>query len=219
VTSTIQQRRQPVQARSRETVARILAATADLIGSGGVEAATTRAIAARAGVSAPSLYRFFADRDEIFDSLLSAQLEDLERHAQSMEHTWAIASIRDYVSRELDLHVSYYEAHPSLVRLWFGGRISPPVVAEVRRRNRALALRAKSALPESGLIEADIPDSAFVLMVELGDRVLDLAFRDRASADPTVIEQGREALCAYVEQLAGSSERRRRESPRGERDL
>jgi AcrR family transcriptional regulator len=219
VTSTIQQRRQPVQARSRETVARILAATADLIGSGGVEAATTRAIAARAGVSAPSLYRFFADRDEIFDSLLSAQLEDLERHAQSMEHTWAIASIRDYVSRELDLHVSYYEAHPSLVRLWFGGRISPPVVAEVRRRNRALALRARSALLELGLIEADIPDSAFVLMVELGDRVLDLAFRDRASADPTVIEQGREALCAYVEQLAGSSERRRRESPRGGRDL
>ena len=50
-----------------------------------MDAATTRAIAERAQASAPSLYRFFADRDEIFDSLLSSQLEDLERHAQSME--------------------------------------------------------------------------------------------------------------------------------------
>ena len=57
-------RRQPVQARSRETVERILAAAAVLIEDGGVEAVTTRAIAERAGVTAPSLYRFFADREQ-----------------------------------------------------------------------------------------------------------------------------------------------------------
>jgi hypothetical protein len=46
-----------------------------------------------------------------------------------------VASIRDFVSRELDLHVAYYEEHPSFVRRWFGGRISPTVAAEVRNRN------------------------------------------------------------------------------------
>ena len=147
MTSTVQQRRQPVQARSRETVARILAATADLIAADGVEAATTRAITARAGVSAPSLYRFFADRDEIFDSLLRTHIADLERHTRAMERTWAPESIRDYIGHELDLHVSYYEAHPSLSRLWFGGRISPAVVAEVHRRNQTLARRARSTSP------------------------------------------------------------------------
>lgn len=202
MTSTTQQRRQPVQARSRETVARILAATDELIASGGVEAATTRAIADRAGVSAPSLYRFFADRDEIFDSLLRTELARLEAHAEEMERTWAVGSIRDFVTRELDLHVSFYEEHPSMARLWFGGRISAPVVAEVHRRNRTLAQRARATLLELGMIGDGVPEGALVLMVELGDRVLEVAFRDRVRGDRTVIEQGRDALCAYVEHLA-----------------
>ena len=200
--STAQQRRQPVQARSRETVARILSATDQLIASGGVEAATTRAIIDRAGVSAPSLYRFFADRDEIFDSLLRTELARLEAYAEEMERTWAVKSIRDYVTRELDLHVSYYERHRSMARLWFGGRISPAVVAEVHRRNQTLAHRARITMLELGMIDEAVPESALVLMVELGDRVLDLAFRDRARADETVIAQGSDALCAYVETLA-----------------
>ncbi len=209
MTDTLQQRRQPVQARSRETVARILAATAELIAADGVEAATTRAITARAGISAPSLYRFFADRDEIFDSLLRTHIADLEQHTQAMEKTWELGSIRDYIGHELDLHVSYYEDHPSLARLWFGGRISPPVVAEIHRRNQDLARRARSTLVGLGLIQESVPEGAFVLMVELGDRVLDLAFRDRVVADREVIERGADALSAYVEQLAGESQRGR----------
>jgi len=85
VTNTIRQRREPVQARSRETVGRILEAAAELIEAEGLDAVTTRAIAERAGVSAPSLYRFFADRDEIFDRLLSTQLAELDRRAEAAD--------------------------------------------------------------------------------------------------------------------------------------
>jgi len=112
VPDAIRQRREPVQVRSRETVARILEATADLIEMDGADAATTRAIADRVGASVPSLYRFFADRDEVFDRLLSAQLAELDRHVEATEATWEVESIRDFVSRELDLHVAYYENHP-----------------------------------------------------------------------------------------------------------
>ena len=149
----------------------------------------------------------FADRDEIFDSLLRTQVANLEDHAREMERTWAVGSIRDYINLELDLHVAYYEAHPSLVRLWFGGRISPPVVAEVHRRNQTLARRARATLVRPGLIDESVDESAFVLMVELGDRVLDLAFRERVRAERTVIGQGADALSAYVEQLARTSGR------------
>jgi AcrR family transcriptional regulator len=207
VTDAIRQRREPVQARSRETVVRILEAAAELIEAEGLDAVTTRAIAERAGVSAPSLYRFFADRDEIFDRLLSTQLAELDRHAEAAEATWEIASVRDFVGRELDLHVAYYETHPSFVRLWFGGRISPTVVAEVHRRNRTLALRARSTLAASGLVAPSVSESALVLLVELGDRVLDLAFRDRPHADGEVIEHGRDALCAYLERISAPSAR------------
>ncbi|MGD0455373.1 MAG: TetR/AcrR family transcriptional regulator [Solirubrobacteraceae bacterium] len=203
MTSTIRQRRQPVQARSRETVGRILEATAELIEAEGPDAVTTRAIAERAGVSVPSLYRFFADRDEIFDGLLSTQLAELDRHAEAAEATWEIASVHDFVSRELDLHLAYYEKHPSFVRLWFGGRVSPTVVAEVHRRNRTLALRARSTLAAAGLVDPSMSESAFVLLVELGDRVLELAFRNRRHANAELIEHGRDAVCSYLERIAG----------------
>ena len=72
MTTAAPQRRQPVQERSRQTVARILDAAEALIDEGGVEAVTTRAVADRAGVTYPSLYRFFADREEILDQLVDA---------------------------------------------------------------------------------------------------------------------------------------------------
>jgi AcrR family transcriptional regulator len=202
VTNTIRQRREPVQVRSRESVGRILEAAAELIEAEGLDTVTTRAIAERAGVSAPSLYRFFADRDEIFDRLLSTQLAELDRHAEATEATWEIASVRDFVSRELELHLAYYEKHPSFVRLWFGGRISPTVVAEVHGRNRTLARRARATLVAAGLVDPSVSETAFVLLVELGDRVLELAFRDRPHADDEVVKHGRDALCSYLESIS-----------------
>ena len=74
-------RRAPTQERSRRTVGRILDAAEQIIGESGIEAATTRAIAERAEVSTPSLYRFFADRDEIFDALLHQILGEFDERA------------------------------------------------------------------------------------------------------------------------------------------
>ncbi|HUO38192.1 MAG TPA: helix-turn-helix domain-containing protein, partial [Mycobacterium sp.] len=60
MTTATVQRREPAQARSRQTVTRILDAAATIVDQEGVDAATTRAIADLADVSYPSLYRFFA---------------------------------------------------------------------------------------------------------------------------------------------------------------
>jgi AcrR family transcriptional regulator len=199
------QRRQPVQSRSRETVARLLRAAEQLIEAEGPDALTTTAVAERAGVSPASLYRFFAGRDELIDALLIELLADLERHAEEHESTWKIASIGDYVDRELDLHVAYYELHPSLGRLWFRGRVSPAVSAAVHVRNRTLATRGRDALVAAGLLSADVPERAFVLLVEIGDRVLELAFREGPKADRGLVELGRAALRSYLEQLAAGS--------------
>jgi hypothetical protein len=57
----------------------------------------------------------------------------------------------------------------------------------------------------AGLLPGAVPDSAFVMLVELGDRVLELAFRDGPQADREVIELGRAALRAYLAQLVTGS--------------
>ncbi len=201
MTETLRIRRTPAQARSRETVQRILDAAEALIGEAGVDAATTRAIAERASVAAPSLYRFFADRDEVLDAVLERGLLDLDAHAELAERGWTVTSIEDLIRLELQLHVAYYEEHPSFVKLWFGGRVSPAVVEEVHARNRTLARRARDVLLAAGLVPADTPEIALDMLVELGDRVLEMAFKDSREADGDIIETGTVALTAFLERM------------------
>ena len=198
MTTAAPQRRQPVQERSRQTVARILDAADALIDEGGVEAVTTRAVADRAGVTYPSLYRFFADREEILDQLVTHHLAALDAQAVAEERTWQITSVRDVIDRELDLHVAYYKEHPSAARLWLSGRSSPTVVAQVRQRAQVLAERLRQALVAANLAPSDTDPRVLLLVVELGDRILDLAFRDRSDPDPMIIELGRTALNSYA---------------------
>ena len=73
------------QQRSRRTVRQILDAAGQIVGTQGVDAAATRAIAERGGVAIPSLYRFFADRDEILDALAEHMTADLDQHARAAE--------------------------------------------------------------------------------------------------------------------------------------
>jgi AcrR family transcriptional regulator len=198
MTTTASQRRQPVQERSRETVARLLDAAAAIIDEAGVEAATTRAIAERARVAYPSLYRFYADREEILEQLLERHLADLDAQAVAAEGTWQITSIEDVIDRELDLHIAYYEEHPSAARLWLSGRSSPTVIAHVRERTRVLAERMRTALIGAGLIPPETDSRVLLLVVELGDRILDVAFRGSSTHDPVIIQLGRTALKAFA---------------------
>jgi AcrR family transcriptional regulator len=193
------QRREPLQARSRATVERILAAASALIVEEGVEAATTTAIAARAGVGPSSLYRFFADRDELFALLLESEVQEIERFAQATEDAWKLDSVRDYVERILEMLLEYHERRPLFVRLWFGGRISPAVTAIAQAGNLALAERARERLVAAGIVGEDTPREVALLAVEVGDRVLELAFRAGRRADRSVVAEGAEMLISYLE--------------------
>jgi len=62
-------RRRPAQRRSEEMVERLLAGATRVLGEGGYGQMTTNRIAAEAEVSIGSLYRYFADKDEIFETL------------------------------------------------------------------------------------------------------------------------------------------------------
>ena len=67
-------RRTPRQARSAETVALILEATAQVLEAGDLPAFTTNAVAERAGVSIGTLYQYFADKNEILLALARQQM-------------------------------------------------------------------------------------------------------------------------------------------------
>lgn len=195
-------RRAPVQERSRQTVTRILDAAAAIADEQGVEAATTRAIADRAGVSYPSLYRFFPDREAILGELLERQCADLDARCIEAEQTWTITSVQELLDNEIDLHVSYYRAHPSTARIWMGGRTSPAVTAYVRTRMQTLAGRMHAILVETGIIPADTDSRAMLVLVEMADRMLELSYRNGADFDSDILAIGRRALIASGRDLS-----------------
>lgn len=195
------QRRLPVQERSRETVRRILDAAAVIIDEEGVDAASTRSIADRAGVAYPSLYRFFKDRDEILDSLIERHLTQLDALAAETEPTWTITSATDLISAEFDLHVDYYRRHPNAARIWMGGRTSPLVAEKVHARIRRVADQVHAQLVGHGLIPADTDPLAFLVVAEIIDRVLELAYRDGREFDETLLALGRTAALGSLDRL------------------
>ena len=195
-------RRAPVQERSRLTVARILDAAAEIADEQGIDAATTRAVADRAGVSYPSLYRFFPDRDAILGELLERQVADLDARCVEAEQAWTITSVADLLSNEIDLHVRYYREHPSAARMWMGGRTSPAVTASVRNRMQTLAERLHTILIGAELIPADTDPRALLVAVEMADRMLELSYRG-GDFDEDILALGRRAFIAFGRDLSG----------------
>jgi AcrR family transcriptional regulator len=68
-------RRTPSQARAQETVDALLIATKTLLIRGGMEAATTNAVAKLAGVSIGSLYQYFPSREALIAELSRRHVE------------------------------------------------------------------------------------------------------------------------------------------------
>ena len=68
--AVIQRRRTPRQQRGHDTLDALLVATATLIDEVGYEQLTTKAIAARAGMSIGSFYQFFPNKDAVINELV-----------------------------------------------------------------------------------------------------------------------------------------------------
>ncbi|ONM48464.1 TetR/AcrR family transcriptional regulator [Nocardia donostiensis] len=72
------QRKRPRQERAKATRNQILDAAARLFGERGIADTSTNKIAAEAGVSIGTLYRYFADRSVIVDDLLNRLIDQVE---------------------------------------------------------------------------------------------------------------------------------------------
>src|ERR1700754_131567 len=106
---------------------RMLRAAADLLQAGGIEAVSTRAVAAAAGVQPPTIYRLFGDKDGLLDAVAGYLLERyIEEKRQLIEASQdPVTDLR----RLWDLHVDFGVTHPDGYVLAYGqmrpGRVVP----------------------------------------------------------------------------------------------
>ena len=73
----------PKQARSRESLARLITATREILNEKGIEGATVPRVAARAGLSPGSVYRRFPNKDALMRAVILGTLETLDATAAS----------------------------------------------------------------------------------------------------------------------------------------
>lgn len=125
--------------------ARILAATANLIATGGPEAATTRAVAVAAEVQAPTIYRLFGDKSGLLDAVAEATLAAYI--AGKTDRKLGDDPVAD-LRRSWDDHIGFSLANPAIFALMSGaGAIRSPAAKagiEVLRKRVARVARAGS---------------------------------------------------------------------------
>jgi AcrR family transcriptional regulator len=194
-------RRSPLQARSNKTVGEILDAASSLLGRIPFEQITTSRIAGQAEISVGALYRFYSDRQEIFDAIAVRELEafraEIERAFTARQ---LIFSPRKLLGRVLDAYVDFLESRPHFRELALGGHISEWT-------------RESQSDPETGPggILGDLlvkkcgwkPGKKLQLRIriaaEVGDRVIAFAYKQETpEARQAVLKELKEILTEYL---------------------
>ena len=107
-------RRTPLQARSNKTVEEILDAAAFLLRTVPFEEITTSRLAEQAGISVGALYRFYSDKQEIFDAIAVRELDGFRTLIEQVfTARQLIFSPRKVLGRVLDAYIDFLESRPT----------------------------------------------------------------------------------------------------------
>ncbi|WP_220446850.1 TetR/AcrR family transcriptional regulator [Nonomuraea deserti] len=135
-------RKQPRQQRSRETVAAILEAAAQLFQRHGYADTTTNKIAERAGVSIGSLYQYFPNKDALLVALAEHYLiQSTEQIAQVFARAAEDRPpLPDLLTDLVECVATLHTDRPGLHRLLFDqAPRTPDLVTRLRQAERRIA--------------------------------------------------------------------------------
>lgn len=196
------ERRSPSQRRSKERVAKILDAAAELVVSDGLDAVSTRTIADAAGVPVASIYQYFADKEEVILELVKRDTEEMDAHVTERVAALEMLSIRTIVATTMQAFLDVYDRHKEFVAIYFHGRTNTAVTEFCREHNTRIAQNLFAVMTDAGLLSDEVDSARSQFAVEIGDRVLEWAFRNGYTGDKRVIDDGTEILIGYLERFA-----------------
>lgn len=178
--------------------ARILAAGAELLASGGREALTTRAVAAAAGVQAPTIYRLFGDKRGLLDAVaeqgMTRFIATKQAHAPLED---PLADLR----AGWDFTIEFGLAHPAI----FAITSDPEHVSPVAERGYDILRARVRRVAQAGRLR--VPEERAVQMIRAAGvgTVLVLLAVPRTERDAGLSAANRESVMAAIttEETAG----------------
>jgi AcrR family transcriptional regulator len=196
-------RREPVQRRSRKRVELLLKAATELLAEGGVEALTMRSLAARADIPVATIYRYFANREEIIAAYLDHELERIDEAVVTGVLSLERVTVRSLAEAVALAHMRHHQTHPEGVPVWFGGRLNPAVEDRVRELDARLATSLRAATAGAGLLTGT-PTFNADLIVRLFDRMFEFVFLATRTAEEqeAIVLTFVDIVATYLERFA-----------------
>ena len=126
----------------------------------GPDGTTMAAIAERAGINKERLYKYFGDKQALFETVLTDELDKL---AASVAPVPGFEEIGEFAGRTFD----YHAANPQLVRLllWEGLAGVPVADAANRTAHYKDKAQAYAAAQRAGILDGDVDPEHLVFMI------------------------------------------------------
>jgi AcrR family transcriptional regulator len=167
--------RLPPEVRGREKVERIIAATAELLERLPLEHVTTTLIAQRAEVAISTLYRFFPDREAIFNEIVARHIERVRAVAQQMFSPET--ERRQTLDFMIDLLAGFPAYEPGFLPLWIGGYLTNGrVAAWEAMREESIRASYQAVVERLGMPETPVTMARMRVIGEAVDHTLRIAF-------------------------------------------
>lgn len=132
------------QARGFRRIDLLLDVAAQVFAEVGFEAATTNAIAARAGMSPGSLYQFFPNKDAIAEALADRFVERLRDTQAIFGPEIEYLPLDELIDHVIDPLVAFHTSHPGFEALFTGSIVSPRLAGAVQGFLTAVVGRAEA---------------------------------------------------------------------------
>jgi AcrR family transcriptional regulator len=183
-------------------VQRALLAAEQIIVEEGLDALSTRAVAAAADLPVATLYQYFEDRDAIIKALIERQVEAMDERLSAAVVAIDHYSVRTLVATTVDAYVAGYRDYPSFVVLWFQGRVNADIADYVRTRTHRIADEMRAFCVGAGIIDPDTGELPLRLAGEMIDAFLAVAYSRDLRGDRRVVREGVEMIAGYLERYA-----------------
>lgn len=180
----------------------IAAAAAELLAAGGREAVSTRAVAAAAGVQAPTIYRLFGDKQGLLDAVAERGFAAYVGPKREREPG---ADPIEELRRGWDLHLEFGLANPALYVLMNEPRPGGPPQAAVAGIDYLRALVERIAM--AGRLAVPVDDAVQLIHASGVGATLTILGQPEGQRDVTVSRLAREATITAVTTTAPATEK------------
>jgi hypothetical protein len=188
----------PVQARSNARVTALLDAAAKVIHEKGYEELTTADVAAVAGASIGTVYRYFEDRVKVLEALAVRNVERTDKLFREALEAVSGSSPADAINAIFDTYLTMFRSEPGFRSLRFGDvlDIRPrPLVPRMRTAARTIATAFSARF---GFTDSDENILELEKSMVAADALLARAFFNNDLGDPAYIAAARDAAASLA---------------------